>query len=82
MSDDISVNQVAETHKLVHLSWNETGSELAIVDCSGRISVFSISTALSILSLSRSALVDPDDDGAQVVGLLWLNMNRTVGCPL
>jgi len=55
--------------------------ELAIVDCSGRISVFSISTALNVLSLSRSVLSDSDDDGAQVVGLLWLNMNRPVGRP-
>lgn len=63
---------------MVHLSWNEGGSELAIADSAGRVSVFAISMAMNSFGGSRSAMMDADDDGNQVVGLLWLNMNRPV----
>jgi mediator of RNA polymerase II transcription subunit 16, fungi type len=64
--------------QLVHLSWNEAGSDLAVVDSSGRISIYAISTAVNNLALQRPAILDPDDDGSQLVGMMWLNIDRSV----
>lgn len=81
LSNDHPLNPVTEAHggqTLTHLSWNETGSELAVVDVSGRVSVFSISIALNSVAAHRQAIIDPADDGAQVVGMMWLNAQRSV----
>jgi mediator of RNA polymerase II transcription subunit 16 len=63
---------------LVHLCWNEPGAELAVADSSGRVSIYSISIALNSIAGHRQAAFDPDDDGAQIVGMMWLNTQRTV----
>ncbi|KAJ5893975.1 Mediator complex subunit Med16 [Penicillium taxi] len=62
---------------LMHLSWNETGSELAVVDCLGRISIYSISMALNSITGQRQAIFDSSDDSNQIVGMMWLNTNRS-----
>jgi mediator of RNA polymerase II transcription subunit 16 len=81
LGKETPLTTVLETHhgnQLAHLSWNETGSELAVVDCSGRISIYSISIALNSLSILRQASFESGDDGSQVVGLMWLNSQRFV----
>jgi mediator of RNA polymerase II transcription subunit 16 len=81
LSEDTLLNQVTDAHggyPLIHLSWNESGSDLAIADSAGRVSIFAISMAMNSFGGSRSAMIDPDDDGNQVVGMLWLNINRPV----
>lgn len=81
LSGDSPLNPVSETHGgnlLVHLSWNETGSELAVVDSFGRISIYSISIALNSITGLRQAGFDSGDEGSQVVGLMWLNTQRPV----
>ncbi|EED24095.1 RNA polymerase II Mediator complex subunit Sin4, putative [Talaromyces stipitatus ATCC 10500] len=81
LSDEYPQNQIAQLHlgqQLLHLCWNETGSDLAVLDASGRISILSIPTALNNLAISRQTVVDPPDDGAQVVGMMWMNSNRAV----
>jgi mediator of RNA polymerase II transcription subunit 16 len=81
LSDDHTLNPVTDAHgghPLAHLSWNETGAELAVVDTAGRISIFSISIALNNITTHRQAILDPADDGAQVVGMMWLNTQRSV----
>ncbi|KAK4862286.1 hypothetical protein LT330_003424 [Penicillium expansum] len=65
LGEESSLAPVLEAHngnQLAHLSWNETGSELAVVDCSGL----------------RQASFDSGDDGNQVVGMMWLNSQRYV----
>jgi mediator of RNA polymerase II transcription subunit 16 len=82
LSEDTQSHTVAEgpgNHALVHLEWSETGGELAVVDAGGRVSVFSISIALNNIALHRQAILDQADDGGQVVGMLWLNTQRSVG---
>ncbi|KAJ5995590.1 Mediator complex subunit Med16 [Penicillium waksmanii] len=72
---------VTEAHNgntLVHLSCNETGSELSVVDCLGRVSIYSISMALNSITGLRQALFDSSDDSNQVVGMMWLNTTRSV----
>ncbi|KAF3483237.1 uncharacterized protein GIQ15_02561 [Arthroderma uncinatum] len=64
-------------HTLVHLSWNESGTDIAIVDSCGRISIIAMSVALNVLIPSRPAILDSDDDGNQPVGLMWLSINRS-----
>ncbi|KAM5439122.1 Mediator of RNA polymerase II transcription subunit 16 [Microsporum canis] len=81
LSDGDPEHPIAEAqggHTLVHLSWNEPGIDLAIVDSCGRISVIGMSIGLNVLIQSRPAALDPDDDGNQPVGLMWLSMNRSV----
>ncbi|KAE8549529.1 hypothetical protein EYB25_008051 [Talaromyces marneffei] len=81
LTEEYPQNQIAQLHlgqQLLHLCWNETGSDLAVLDASGRISILSIPAALNNLGISRQTVVDPPDDGAQVVGMMWMNSNRAV----
>ncbi|GAM41433.1 hypothetical protein TCE0_042r14550 [Talaromyces pinophilus] len=81
LTEEYSQNQIAQLHlgqQLLHLCWNETGSDLAVLDASGRISILSIPAALNSLGVSRQTVVDPPDDGSQVVGMMWMNSNRAV----
>ena len=81
LSGDYPLNQISSVHEqpsLVHLSWNQTGSELAVVDIFGRISVFSILIAMNRFAVSRSCVVDQEDDLGAIVGLFWLNIDRPV----
>ncbi|GAB1196322.1 mediator complex subunit [Aspergillus pseudonomiae] len=80
LSDDTPLHPVAEAHggqPLVHLCWNEIGSELAVVDSSGRVSIYNIAISLNSLAGQRQAAFDPIDDGAQIVGMMWLNVQRS-----
>lgn len=84
LSEESSLGPVTEAHsgsQLIHLSWNETGSELAVVDCLGRVSIYSISMALNSITGLRQASFDSSDDSNQVVGMMWLNTSRSVSNP-
>ncbi|KAI9891164.1 MAG: mediator complex subunit [Vezdaea aestivalis] len=59
--------------QLTHLSWNHSGSELAIVDVSGRVSIYNMFVVLNDLRPMRNSLLDQEDDQSAVVGLYWLN---------
>lgn len=81
LSGDCPLNPssaVLEQLNLVHLSWNQTGSELAVVDMFGRISIFSILIAMNRFATSRSCVLDQEDDLGAIVGLSWLNIDRPV----
>ena len=81
LTEEYTQNHIAQLHpgqQLLHLCWNETGSELAVLDASGRISILSIPTALNSLVISRQTVIDPIDDGAQIIGMMWMNSNRAV----
>lgn len=83
LSDEVTSLHVSDVHAglpLVHLLWNETGSELAVVDSSGRLSVHTITVAVNQIAAQRQAAFDPEDDGNQVAGLMWLSVQRSV-CP-
>lgn len=69
---------------LKHLSWSPTGSELAVIDCAGRVTILSIFSSLNKPTLHRPCTGDPVDDLYGVVGCYWLNLapyppNRPVG---
>ena len=76
--DADAVSAVHSEHKIVHLSWNHTGNDLAVFDEYGQISVFTIITALNRLTLLRRFIVDPEDNLSAVVGYMWLNTERMV----
>ncbi|EEQ90336.2 RNA polymerase II Mediator complex subunit Sin4 [Blastomyces dermatitidis ER-3] len=79
LSEESPINQIVDIHgghTVVHLLWNESGSELAIVDSCGRIAIVTIMMSLNTVNQPRQASIDPDDDLAQPVGLMWLNLNR------
>ncbi|PGH02542.1 hypothetical protein GX51_04568 [Blastomyces parvus] len=79
LSEESTINQIADVHgghTVAHLLWNESGTDLAIVDSCGRISIVTILTSLNTVKQSRQASIDPDDDLAQPVGLMWLSVSR------
>lgn len=81
LSRDYPLNQNSSVHEqpnFVHLSWNQTGSELAVVDIFGRISIFSILIATNRFVMSSSCVLDQEDDLGAIVGLSWLNIDRPV----
>lgn len=81
LSEESPLSSVTESHggaQLVHLSWNESGSELAVVDCLGRVSIYSVSIALNCMTCLRQASFDSGDDSNQIVGMMWLNSSRSV----
>ncbi|KAL2785045.1 mediator of RNA polymerase II transcription subunit 16 [Aspergillus keveii] len=81
LSEETPLNQITEAHgehTLVHLCWNEAGSELAVADASGRVSICSIPIALNSVNGARPATLDTEDDGGQIVGMMWLNQQRSV----
>ncbi|KAJ6112846.1 hypothetical protein N7512_008170 [Penicillium capsulatum] len=80
LSEESPLAPATEAHGgniLVHLAWNEAGSELAIADCLGRVSIYSISMALNSITGLRQAAFDSSDDCNQVVGMMWLSSNRS-----
>jgi mediator of RNA polymerase II transcription subunit 16 len=69
---------------LKHLSWSPTGSDLAAIDATGRITILAVFSSLNKPSLSRTIQSDPADDLHGIVGCYWLNIapypqNRPVG---
>jgi mediator of RNA polymerase II transcription subunit 16 len=59
---------------LKHLCWGPTGSELAVIDAAGRVTILSLFSSLNKPTLFRHAQMDPADDLHAVVGCYWLNL--------
>jgi hypothetical protein len=59
---------------LKHLSWSPTGSDLAVIDAAGRITILAVFSSLNKPSLSRPCGGDPADDLHGIVGCYWLNI--------
>lgn len=76
LEDEVSA--VHSDHQIIHLSWNHSGNDLAIIDIFGQISIFTIYITLNRLSLSRRCVIDPEENLSSVVGLKWLNTERMV----
>ena len=58
---------------LKHLAWSPTGSDLAVIDAVGRVTILSIYSSINKPALSRPSHLDPADDLHAVVGSFWLN---------
>lgn len=75
------VSAAVDKHPVVHVSWNSSGSDLAVIDLFGRISIFTIVITMNRLTITRRSLVDSEDDMNAVVGLTWLKpQDRAVRC--
>jgi mediator of RNA polymerase II transcription subunit 16 len=69
---------------LKHLCWSPTGSELAVIDAAGRVTILTLFSSLNKPALARPHETDPMDDLHAIVGCYWLNLapfpsNRPVG---
>ncbi len=72
---------IAVTHNgipLKHLSWSHSGTELAVTDILGNISVFSLAIAINHCTVSRRCALGAEDNLSAIVGLSWLNQDRSV----
>jgi len=60
---------------LKHLAWSPTGSELAVIDNLGRVTILGIFASLNKPSspIIRSCQTDAADDLHRIVGCYWLN---------
>ncbi|CZT50349.1 uncharacterized protein RSE6_11318 [Rhynchosporium secalis] len=58
---------------LKHLSWSPTGSDLAVIDAAGRVTILSMFSGLNKSGMSRLCQNDSADDLNGVVGCYWLN---------
>lgn len=63
---------------LKHLSWSHSGTELAVTDILGNISVFSLAVAINHCTVSRRCALGTEDNLSAIVGLSWLNQDRSV----
>ncbi|THV55740.1 hypothetical protein BGAL_0004g00630 [Botrytis galanthina] len=59
---------------LKHLSWSPTGSELAVTDSAGRVTLLQIFSSLNKPMMCRPCGPEPADDLHAVVGCFWLNL--------
>lgn len=85
LSKGDEVKIIAVTHNglpLKHLSWSHSGTELAVTDILGNVSVFSLAAAINRCSLSRRCALGAEDDLSAIVGLAWLNQDRSVSASL
>lgn len=65
-------------YPLKHLSWSHAGTELAVTDILGNISVFSLVHAINRCTISRRCALGAEDNLSVIVGLAWLNQDRSV----
>ncbi|KAL9604464.1 MAG: hypothetical protein Q9219_000429 [cf. Caloplaca sp. 3 TL-2023] len=64
-------------HPLKHLSWNHSGTELAVIDTLGDLSIFSLLITVNFCHVSRRCALGAEDNLSAVVGLMWLNQDRS-----
>lgn len=72
------VSTVHNQHPIVHLCWGHTGTELAIVDVFGQISIYNVYLAINRLNFVKRYASDPEDNLSAVVGLMWVYTDRWV----
>lgn len=70
--------QVHNGHTLKHLSWNHNGTDLAVIDTLGNISMSSLLTSVNHSSVSKRCVLGADDNLSVPVGSMWLNQDRQV----
>lgn len=63
--------------KWAHLCWDPSGHHLALSDTSGRISIYNVAISMNRIMASRRCVVDSEDDLGAVVGLTWLQSERS-----
>ncbi|KAL8936278.1 MAG: hypothetical protein Q9211_004261 [Gyalolechia sp. 1 TL-2023] len=69
---------VHDGHPLKHVSWSHPGTELAVIDKLGNISIYSLLISINRCTVSRRCVPDADDNLSAVVGLMWLNQERAL----
>ncbi|OCK74259.1 hypothetical protein K432DRAFT_430130 [Lepidopterella palustris CBS 459.81] len=58
----------------VHISWAHIGTDLAVLDSAGRIYIFTNAFVLGRMNLTKTHVVDQEDEMAAVVGMHWLSI--------
>ncbi|KAF2460799.1 mediator complex subunit 16-domain-containing protein [Lineolata rhizophorae] len=77
LSDEspLEMPQLQDELQLVHVSWSHLGYDLAVVDSSGRVTIFTFSFSgvlLGKMNMTRTAVMDAEDEMGALVGLHWL----------
>jgi hypothetical protein len=78
-SIDLSANGDSQ-HPILQLEWSHLGTDLALVDAVGRVTIINASSmALNETAVVRPATLDREDELSQILTLYWLNIDRQVG---
>jgi hypothetical protein len=73
-SDYPQINRSLDACPLQHVCWSPNGSDLAVIDASGRISIFTMTNSLNKPNLAKNGFIEPADDLHAVAGAYWLNL--------
>ncbi|KAL8920524.1 MAG: hypothetical protein Q9172_004478 [Xanthocarpia lactea] len=79
LSDGDEAKEVALVHAgqtLKHLSWNDPGTDLAVIDTLGHISVFSLLTSINRCSVTKRCVLGVENNFSVPVGSTWLSQDR------
>ncbi|KAI5308261.1 mediator complex subunit, partial [Ascosphaera atra] len=80
LSDEVLLEQVYEVHhgrSIVHLSFEHTGTYLALIDAGGHITFWSASgIAINSFTGAKTASSGGDNDALQPIGATWLGVCR------
>ena len=67
----LPINLSPEAPHLVHLSWNNSGTFLAVFDACGRIALYANAGAFGRMQLLRNCEQDDEDDSGRIVAAYW-----------
>ncbi|KAI5808817.1 mediator complex, subunit Med16 [Peziza echinospora] len=70
------VSRIHENQQIVHVSWNTSGTELAIIDVLGRVSFFAVYMSVNVLQCTWGIVREPENDLSGLVGFWWLNTDK------
>ena len=74
--DDVS--NLHNQHQIAHLSWGHAGTELAVIDVFGQISLYSIFMTINRIATMRKCTFDPEDNLSAVISMMWLYNDKGV----
>lgn len=57
---------------LVHVTWSHLGTDLAVVDAVGRISIFTVDGPHGHMVNAHNGLLDSESDLSAIVGFFWI----------
>ena len=76
------IDHITSTHEnqpIVHLCWSHMGSDLAVVDILGRVSIHTVYIAVDRFNCVKPVNIgDAESEVDALVGLWWLNLERHV----
>ncbi|KAK9481311.1 mediator complex, subunit Med16 [Lipomyces japonicus] len=81
LSQPTALDDISEIHgssPIVHLSWNTFGTELAVIDANGLLSIFMLHSIINQLTCIYRTTLPQNEHRSEIVGFKWLNSNKPI----